>query len=539
MNPGKGDENEGKAPVMKHRNQDRERKNEEQLPINLCKSTDDVFNYLIERIMGQQRVLATLSPLLWRFYNKSGTEDRPRDRINLVLFSGPSTTGKTETCGEIASLFGLQGTKKYIQFDLATIVDESQVNQLLGAGPGLVGSDSNNALPFMLLEAIGRPHVEEDADCKKPTNANARRNRQEPPPTPPPLVLIHMDELDKAHPKILTPLLNFVDTGILRASNGVTFTLPEQTRLLFLFSANYAADAIRHMASKEIKEAVGFIKSEMKAQGILEPVINRFHQIVPFFPLSLAEKERLGDKKILESLDRLHKENNKFFVDVDSTERMKSLLCNAIKAEATDESGEIGFRQLHSATENKFGELLQRAVSTIEGATDDHFALPLQPNPEYVLKSVTREDFPKLQSLVTLVPKLFPPLDRMQLANDLGAVTDSDAINFICLTYKMPEGPRRTLSAMLTTNDNTSANVTSVDQPALQHKQQHFHGTISHNNKKERLVDNGWKECRRCGEVRPREEFPQYKRSKQLSDDSMKEYTCYRDVCTACKTISV
>ena len=204
----------------------------------------EINDFLKARLQGQDESLDRLTDVLYRFNQRpvptnATATDADQQRPPLILplmLSGVSGTGKTATAKLLRQLYQV-GPAQYIRYDLTRITDETQVNILLGSGPGLVGSTGRSNLPMELLRAVGRVPIGK-MDVDQTEEQYQLQRRQQHHNEPPRTVLLHFDEADKAYAQFMTLMLNFIEDGELTASSDVKFVLPRETRLLIVFTAN-------------------------------------------------------------------------------------------------------------------------------------------------------------------------------------------------------------------------------------------------------------------------------------------------------------
>ena len=101
-----------------------------------------------------------------------------------LLFIGPSGIGKTK----LASLYGENISKKLIKLDMTEYADSSSISKFIGSNPGYVGYDDNKYALNLIKD-----------------NPNAT---------------IILDEIDKAHPKIINLLYQILEDGIIKDSKN-------------------------------------------------------------------------------------------------------------------------------------------------------------------------------------------------------------------------------------------------------------------------------------------------------------------------------
>eukprot|EP00918_Siedleckia_nematoides_P014284 GHVU01031049.1.p1 GENE.GHVU01031049.1~~GHVU01031049.1.p1 ORF type:complete len:317 (-),score=74.53 GHVU01031049.1:125-1075(-) len=127
---------------------------------------------LSKRVVGQEEAVASVCRAIMR--NAAGLSKRELP-VGSFLFLGPTGVGKTEVCKAVASeMFG-SDKKCIVRFDMSEYMEEHSVAKLIGAPPGYVGHDDGG----QLTEEI-------------------RRN---------PYSVVLLDEIEKAHPKVCSILL--------------------------------------------------------------------------------------------------------------------------------------------------------------------------------------------------------------------------------------------------------------------------------------------------------------------------------------------
>jgi ATP-dependent Clp protease ATP-binding subunit ClpC len=208
---------------------------------------------LADRVVGHGAQIARVARILRR--NAAGLGSRRP--IGSFLLLGPTGVGKTETAKAIAEvLFHCESAMT--RLDLSEFSEPHSVARLIGAPPGYVGHEAGGQL----------------------TEAVRRR----------PYQVILLDELEKAHPDVLTTFLGVFDEGRLTDGRG---RLVDFTNTVILMTSNLGSEVV----TQATKRRVGFGGGEPVAEDLSEKIVlsaraalapelyNRIDEVLVFSPL--------------------------------------------------------------------------------------------------------------------------------------------------------------------------------------------------------------------------------------------------------------
>lgn len=225
-----------------------------------------------ERVIGHESQMAKIARILRR--NAAGLGSRRP--IGTFLLLGPTGVGKTETAKAIAEIM-FQNEGAMTRIDMAELSEAHAVAKLVGAPPGYVGHDAGGQL----------------------TEAVRRR----------PYQVVLLDEIEKAHPEVLTAFLAVLDEGRMTDSRG---RLVDFTNTVIVMTSNLGAREA--VASKERR--VGFralpeeegTDNQAKvieiARRVLAPELyNRLDEVLVFGALNRSSILRIG-RKLVGELER-------------------------------------------------------------------------------------------------------------------------------------------------------------------------------------------------------------------------------------------
>lgn len=218
---------------------------------------------LSERVVGHGQQISRIARILRR--NAAGLCSRRP--IGSFLLLGPTGVGKTETAKAIAEvLFHCESAMT--RLDLSEFSEPHAIARLIGAPPGYVGHEAGGQL----------------------TEAVRRR----------PYQVILLDELEKAHPDVLTAFLGVFDEGRLTDGRG---RLVDFTNTVILMTSNLGSEVIGQAS----KRRVGFgggeaataddvsAKIVMAARAALAPELyNRIDEVLVFAPLERADVREIA-----------------------------------------------------------------------------------------------------------------------------------------------------------------------------------------------------------------------------------------------------
>ncbi|HEY6081189.1 MAG TPA: ATP-dependent Clp protease ATP-binding subunit [Polyangiaceae bacterium] len=225
---------------------------------------------LADRVVGHGAQIARIARILRR--NAAGLGSRRP--IGSFLLLGPTGVGKTETAKAIAEvLFHCESAMT--RLDLSEFSEAHAVARLIGAPPGYVGHEAGGQL----------------------TEAVRRR----------PYQVILLDELEKAHPDVLTTFLGVFDEGRLTDGRG---RLVDFTNTVILMTSNLGSDVL----SQASKRRVGFgggepaaiddvgAKIVQAARSALAPELyNRIDEVLVFAPLGRDDVREIT-RRLLEGV---------------------------------------------------------------------------------------------------------------------------------------------------------------------------------------------------------------------------------------------
>ena len=227
-----------------------------------------------QRMINQESAVRAVSSALRRARAGVRNEKRP---IGTFLFLGPTGVGKTELAKSLAAVY-FGGEDHLVRVDLNEYVRAEDVARLIADG----------ATDPMSL------------------SAQVRKN---------PFSVVLLDEIEKAHPNVLTTLLQVLDEGILRDINNREISFRDT---ILIATSNAGAEQIRQyiQAGYQIEQFSQQIQDQLISSGEFKPeFLNRFDEIAVFRPLTKDELVQVIDLILVGINENLA--NQKVFVAVD------------------------------------------------------------------------------------------------------------------------------------------------------------------------------------------------------------------------------
>ena len=220
-------------------------------------------------IYGQDSAIREISEAV--YLSKAGLSD-PEKPLGSFLFLGPTGVGKTEVVRQLAKWMHLP----LIQFDMSEYSEKHAVSRLIGSPPGYVGYEQGGQLTESLQKS---PHA-----------------------------VVLLDEIEKAHPDILTVLLQVMDYGTLTDNTGKK---ADFRNAILIMTSNAGVNAW-------VQSAVGFspqkdelnYKSKKEVERHFLPEFrNRLTALIQFAPLSFSDVLKIAEKQLGVLLARLKEKN--------------------------------------------------------------------------------------------------------------------------------------------------------------------------------------------------------------------------------------
>lgn len=207
-----------------------------------------------QRMINQVRAVSVVSDALRRARAGVRNENRP---IGTFLFLGPTGVGKTELAKALADVY-FGGEDRMIRLDLNEYVRSEDVARLIADG------------------------------ADDPSSLTAQAMKQ-------PFSVVLLDEIEKAHPNVLTTLLQLLDEGILRDIKNREVSFRDA---IIIATSNAGADRIREYIERGYKVEQfeqQFIDELINSNQFRPEFLNRFDEIVTFRPLGKEELVQVID----------------------------------------------------------------------------------------------------------------------------------------------------------------------------------------------------------------------------------------------------
>nr|7US2_A Chain A, Caseinolytic peptidase B protein homolog [Homo sapiens]7US2_B Chain B, Caseinolytic peptidase B protein homolog [Homo sapiens]7US2_C Chain C, Caseinolytic peptidase B protein homolog [Homo sapiens]7US2_D Chain D, Caseinolytic peptidase B protein homolog [Homo sapiens]7US2_E Chain E, Caseinolytic peptidase B protein homolog [Homo sapiens]7US2_F Chain F, Caseinolytic peptidase B protein homolog [Homo sapiens] len=242
---------------------------------------------LKEHIIGQESAIATVGAAIRRKENGWYDEEHPL----VFLFLGSSGIGKTELAKQTAKYMHKDAKKGFIRLDMSEFQERHEVAKFIGSPPGYVGHEEGGQLTKKLKQC--------------------------------PNAVVLFDQVDKAHPDVLTIMLQLFDEGRLTDGKGKTIDCKDA---IFIMTSNVASDEIAQhalqlrqealeMSRNRIAENLGDVQISDKItisknfkENVIRPILKahfrrdeflgRINEIVYFLPFCHSELIQLVNKEL-------------------------------------------------------------------------------------------------------------------------------------------------------------------------------------------------------------------------------------------------
>jgi ATP-dependent Clp protease ATP-binding subunit ClpA len=240
----------------------------DQIASKESRNLKDLDKNLRSKVYGQEKAIETLLDKIYIAQAGLKALNKP---VGSFLFAGPTGVGKTEVAKQLASGMSVE----LVRFDMSEFQEKHSIAKFIGAPPGYIGFDDNAGQLITKLQ--------EHPNC-----------------------VLLLDEVEKAHPDVLTIMLQLMDNGFITGSNGKK---ADGRNAILIMTSNLGA------ADSE-KNSVGF--GSLERDNDPKDAINKF--FAPEFRNRLDGIIRFGKldqttmikivKKFIDELNVLLKDRN-------------------------------------------------------------------------------------------------------------------------------------------------------------------------------------------------------------------------------------
>ena len=218
---------------------------------------------LQKRVFGQDSAISTIVKAIKINRAGMGIDKKP---IGSFLFTGTTGVGKTEVAKELAHVMGVH----FERFDMSEYGEAHTISRLIGAPAGYIGYEKGG----LLTESIKKhPHT-----------------------------VLLLDEIEKAHPDLMSLLLQVMDNATLTDNNG---TIADFQNVILIMTSNLGATqanimgfakddsmnedkAVKKFFAPEFRNRLdATVKFDPLTQDILVRIVTKF---IKDLELNLADK---------------------------------------------------------------------------------------------------------------------------------------------------------------------------------------------------------------------------------------------------------
>jgi len=228
----------------------------------------DLDKNLKSKVYGQETAIDILLDKI--FIAQAGLKSLNKP-VGSFLFVGPTGVGKTEVAKQLASNMNVQ----LVRFDMSEFQEKHSVAKFIGAPPGYVGFEDNAGQLITKLQ--------EHPNC-----------------------ILLLDEVEKAHPDVLTVMLQLMDNGFVTGSNGKK--ADGRNSIIVMTSNLGAADAEKNSVGFGSLDRDGDPKDAVNSFFAPE-FRNRLDGIIKFGKLDNLTMIKIV-KKFVDELNTLLKDKN-------------------------------------------------------------------------------------------------------------------------------------------------------------------------------------------------------------------------------------
>ena len=286
-----------------------------QVPVGMAEGKEkemllNLESLIHKRLINQEVAVKELSASLRRSRAEVSVKSGP---IGSFLFLGSTGVGKTEAAKALTAIY-FGDEKRMIRMDMSEFQNTDDIQRFIG------GEDTEG----MLTTA-----VRED-----------------------PFSLVLLDELEKAHPNILTLFLQVLDEGWLTDGLGRKVDFKNT---IIIATSNAGAEFIRQSVQqgRDLASMKDELVDNLLEQGIYRPeFINRFDSVVIFAPLSRENLLAISHLQLKKLADNLKDKGIKLEITEDLKQKIVELSYKP----------EFGAREMKRVIQDKVENVLANAM---------------------------------------------------------------------------------------------------------------------------------------------------------------------------------